>query len=156
MKTSIAQALMQLPAAPTDIWPEGAPFLAMMAGGTMTVEVFAPGISNADEDLQTMHAQDELYFVQSGRGELVIKEQRFRVAQGDAFFVPAGIKHRFENFSKDFVTWVVLYGPQGASATRGTQAQRAENIKPSRIHEILKATEKFGLITFRRDMTSFA
>ncbi len=113
MKTSIAQALMQLPAEPTDIWPEGAPFLAMMAGGTMTVEVFAPGISNADEDLQTMHTQDELYFVQSGRGEFVIKEQRFRAAQGDAFFVPAGIKHRFENFSRDFVTWVVLYGPQG-------------------------------------------
>lgn len=113
MKTSIAQALLHLPAEPTDIWPEGAPFLAMMAGGTMTVEVFAPGTSNADEDLQTMHTQDELYFVQSGRGELVIKEQRFRAAQGDAFFVPAGIKHRFENFSKDFVTWVVLYGPQG-------------------------------------------
>ena len=93
MKTSIAQALTQLPAAPTDIWPEGAPFLAMMAGGTMTVEVFAPGITNADEDLQTMHAQDELYFVQSGRGELVIQEQRFRATQGDAFFVPAGIKH---------------------------------------------------------------
>ena len=113
MKTSIAQALLQLPAAPTDIWPEGAPFVAMMAGGTMTVEVFAPGISGIDDDLQTMHTQDELYFVQSGRGELIIKDQRFRAAQGDAFFVPAGIKHRFENFSKDFVTWVVFYGPQG-------------------------------------------
>jgi mannose-6-phosphate isomerase-like protein (cupin superfamily) len=113
MKTSISQALLQLPAAPTDIWPEGAPFLAMMAGGTMTVEVFAPGIANADEDLQAMHTQDELYFVQGGLGEIVIKEQRFRAGRGDAFFVPAGIKHRFENFSKDFVTWVVLYGPQG-------------------------------------------
>jgi mannose-6-phosphate isomerase-like protein (cupin superfamily) len=60
-----------------------------------------------------MHTQDELYFVQGGLGEIVIKEQRFRAGRGDAFFVPAGIKHRFENFSKDFVTWVVLYGPQG-------------------------------------------
>ena len=128
----------------------------MMAGGMMTVEVFAPGITNADEDLQTMHAQDELYFVQSGRGELVIQEQRFRATQGDAFFVPAGIKHRFENFSKDFVTWVVLYGPQGASATQGTQAQRAENMKPSRVHEILKATDKPCLINSRRDVTSTA
>ena len=119
MKTSIAQALKQLPAAPTEVWPEGAPFFAVMAGGTMTVEVFAPGISNADEDLQTMHAQDELYFVQSGRAELIIKEQRFKAAQGDAFFVPAGIKHRFENFGRDFVTWVVLYGPQGGERYSG-------------------------------------
>ena len=156
MKTSIAQALMQLPAAPTDIWPEGAPFLAMMAGGTMTVEVFAPGISNADEDLQTMHAQDELYFMQSGRGELVIKEQRFRAAQGDAFLC----RRALNTGSKISVTTLshgsCFTGPREANATRGTQAQRAENIKPSRIHEILKATEKFGLITFRRDMTSFA
>jgi mannose-6-phosphate isomerase-like protein (cupin superfamily) len=128
MKASIAQALNQLPAEPTDVWPEGAPFLAMMAGGTMTVEVFAPGVSNAEEDLQTMHLQDELYFVQSGRGELVIKEQRFRAAQGDAFFVPAGIKHRFENFSKDFVTWVVLYGPQGGEQyALGTGSARQQN-----------------------------
>ena len=128
MKASIAQALMQLPAEPTEVWPEGAPFLAMMAGGTMTVEVFAPGVSNADEDLQTMHMQDELYFVQSGRAELVIKEQRFRAAQGDAFFVPAGIKHRFENFSKDFVTWVVLYGPQGGERyAMDTGATRRKN-----------------------------
>ena len=137
MKTSIAQALIQLPAAATDIWPEGAPFLAMMAGGTMTVEVFAPGISNADEDLQTMHAQDELYFVQSGRGELVIKEQRFRAAQGDAFFVPAGIKHRFENFSRDFVTWVVLYGPQGGE-------RYAEDAGPTRRkHEAVQDLRDF-------------
>jgi hypothetical protein len=26
---------------------------------------------------------------------------------------PLGAKHRFENFSHDFVTWVVFYGPQG-------------------------------------------
>ncbi|HQS31613.1 cupin domain-containing protein [Polaromonas sp.] len=138
MKTSIDQALMLLPAAPTDTWPEGAPFLAMMAGGTMTVEVFAPGISSADEDLQTMHTQDELYFVQSGRGELVIKEQRFRAAQGDAFFVPAGIKHRFENFSKDFVTWVVLYGPQGGeryAVDTGATRPKNESISDSRDFE---------------------
>lgn len=124
MKTSIAQALVQLPAAPTDIWLQGAPFLAVMASGTMTVEVFAPGITNADEDLQTMHTQDELYFVQSGRAELVMKEQRFRAATGDAFFVPAGIKHRFENFSSDFVTWVVFYGPQGGERYAGAEALR--------------------------------
>ena len=113
MKVSISEALAQLPAPPTETWPKGAPFVAMMAGGTMTLEVFAPGQSCADEDLQTAHTQDELYLVQAGHGEILIREKRFKAAQGDAFFVPAGVKHHFENFSQDFLTWVVFYGPQG-------------------------------------------
>ncbi len=42
MKVSLSEALGQLPAAPTEAWPDGAPFVAMMTGGTMTLEVFAP------------------------------------------------------------------------------------------------------------------
>ena len=146
---------MQLPAAPTDVWPEGAPFLAMMAGGTMTVEVFAPGILNADEDLQTMHTQDELYFVQSGRGELVIKEQRFTAAQGDAFFVPAGIKHRFENFSADFVTWVVFYGPQGGERYAGVEAVRRMPPLPKGAFEVEKEAPYFTASSTSPDGSAF-
>lgn len=109
MKVSLAQALKRLPAAPTDKYPQGAPFATMMAGGTMSVEVFAP----RGADLQEPHTQDELYFIQGGTGELVINGQRFDAAAGDAFFVAAGVAHRFENFSDDFVTWVVFYGQQG-------------------------------------------
>ena len=148
MKTSIDQALVQLPAAPTDIWPQGAPFRAMLASGTMTVEVFAPGLANADEDLQTMHTQDELYFVQGGRAELVIKDQRFRAAAGDAFFVPAGIKHRFENFSSDFVTWVVFYGPQGGERYACVEATRLMKPPPKGVYEVEKEAYSFtGLST---------
>ena len=107
MKVSIGQALKRLPAAATAKYPQGAPFVSMMAGGTMSVEVYAPKAA----DLQEPHTQDELYFVHSGRGELVINGQRFDCAVGDAFFVAAGVAHRFENFSDDLVTWVVFYGP---------------------------------------------
>ncbi len=109
MKVSIAQALTRLPAAPTATYPQGAPFVTMLVGGTMSVEVFAP----KGTDLQQPHTQDELYFIHSGTGQIVINGQRFDVAAGDAFFVAAGVEHRFENFSNDFVTWVVFYGPQG-------------------------------------------
>ena len=110
MKVSISQALARLPAAPADFYPGGAPFVRMMAGGSMGVEVFAPQGS----DLQQPHAQDELYFIHSGTAQITINEQRFDAAAGDAFFVAAGILHKFENSSSDFVTWVVFYGPQGA------------------------------------------
>jgi mannose-6-phosphate isomerase-like protein (cupin superfamily) len=109
MKASIAQALARLPAARTATYPQGAPFVQVMAGGTMSVEVFAP----RGEDVQKPHTQDELYFVHSGAGQLVINGQRFEAKTGDAFFVAAGVQHRFENVSDDFATWVVFYGPQG-------------------------------------------
>jgi mannose-6-phosphate isomerase-like protein (cupin superfamily) len=113
MKASIAQALKRLPAEATHQYPQGAPFVTMMAGGTMSVEVYAP----KGEDLQQPHRQDELYFIHSGTGEIVINGQRFDAAAGDAFFVAAGVEHRFENFSDDFVTWVVFYGPQDGEQT---------------------------------------
>jgi len=109
MKVSVSQALARLPAAPTDTYPDGAPFVRMMSGGTMSIEVFAP----KGAELQQPHAQDELYFIHSGRGQLVINGQTFEASAGDAFFVAAGIEHRFGNFSDDFVTWVVFYGPSG-------------------------------------------
>jgi mannose-6-phosphate isomerase-like protein (cupin superfamily) len=109
MKVSINQALARLPADPTDTYPDGVPFVRMMSGGTMSVEVFAP----KGEDLQQPHTQDELYFIHSGTGRIVINGQRFEAAAGDAFFVAAGVAHKFENFSDDFATWVVFYGPQG-------------------------------------------
>jgi mannose-6-phosphate isomerase-like protein (cupin superfamily) len=33
--------------------------------------------------------------------------------KGDALFVPATMKHHFENFSEDFATWVIFYGKEG-------------------------------------------
>jgi mannose-6-phosphate isomerase-like protein (cupin superfamily) len=116
MKVSLVQALKRLPAAPTEQYPKGAPFAVMMAGGSMSVEVFAPSTSGLGTDRQEPHSQDELYFIQRGTGELVINGQRFDAAAGDAFFVAAGVAHRFENFSDDFVTWVVFYGKQGGES----------------------------------------
>ena len=109
MKVSLKTALARLPGTPSARYSEGLPFATVMAGGTMSVEVFAPqGV-----DRQTPHDQDELYFVQAGTGEIVINGQRFEAAAGDAFFVAAQVEHRFENFSENFVTWVVFYGPPG-------------------------------------------
>ena len=71
MKISLSQALKRLPAAPTATYPQGAPSAAMMSGGTMSVEVFAPkGL-----DLQQPHKQDELYFIQGGTGRIDINGQ---------------------------------------------------------------------------------
>ena len=113
MKASIIDTLKRLPGAPDGAYPEGVPFATVMAGGSMRLEVFAPGSNTDGRDRQQPHSQDELYFVHGGDGEIIINDQRFAARAGDAFFVAAGVAHRFENFSTDFVTWVVFYGPQG-------------------------------------------
>ncbi len=113
MKASLHDALKRLPGPPAAAYPEGVPFATVMAGGSMSVEVFAPGSNTDRRDRQQPHSQDELYFVHSGQGEIIINDQRWDAAAGDAFFVAAGTVHHFENFSDNFVTWVVFYGPQG-------------------------------------------
>ncbi len=118
MKANFFEAYKRLPGKATASYPEGAPFEVLMQQGEMSVEVFAPG-SNADGlDRQQPHAQDELYFVMQGSGQIRIGDTLQNAEIGDAFFVPAQMPHCFENFSSDFAVWVVFYGaktPQSVS-----------------------------------------
>ena len=77
--------------------------------GTLELGLYAPRGSDA----QDPHTRDELYVVMRGAGWFVNGPARTRFAPGDALFVPAGVAHRFEEFTDDFVAWVVFYGPEG-------------------------------------------
>lgn len=109
MKASVAEFLALLPQAASEKYPEGVPFVKAFEYGSMYVELFAP----KGEDRQQPHEQDELYVVVSGGGEFLRNDERLSFTAGDVLFVPAGMPHRFENFTADFVTWVVFYGPMG-------------------------------------------
>jgi len=89
--------------------PEGQRSLAVLRHGSMTVRLYAP----RGTDAQTPHDQDEVYVVVSGRGWFVNGAERHGFEPGAVLFVPAGVAHRFEDFSPDFATWVVFYGPDG-------------------------------------------
>lgn len=109
MKAIASELLQRLPGKATQKWPMGERFISAFTHGSMSVELYAP----VGSDPQTAHAQDELYFVHSGSGELVIAGERHSFGSDTTFFVPAGVEHRFENFTSDFSTWVVFWGPQG-------------------------------------------
>ena len=59
------------------------------------------------------HDRDEVYIVVSGTGWFARGDERVAFRPGDALFVPAQDVHRFANFSPDFATWVMFYGPVG-------------------------------------------
>ena len=87
-------------------------FTVLMKHGTMSVEYFSP----QKIDTQTPHKQDELYVIARGHGKLNRNAEIMECKAGDVLFVPAGMEHRFENFTDDFATWVIFYGPTGGES----------------------------------------
>lgn len=84
-------------------------FLEVFRHGSLTVELYQP----KEIDYQTPHDRDEVYVIVSGSGDFVLDGIRSRFLPGDFMFVAAGKPHHFENFTSDFSTWVLFYGPKG-------------------------------------------
>lgn len=99
----LAEGLARLPG------PNGERFAALLAHGTMSAEVYAP----RGHDPQQPHAQDEIYVVVAGTGTFLRGEERRPFGPGDLIFVPAGMVHRFEDFTDDLTVWVIFWGPTG-------------------------------------------
>jgi len=92
----------------------GQRFVKLFEHGTLEVEIYAP----RDTDPQQPHRRDEVYVVASGTGSFFCDGERAPFGPGDFLFVPAGVEHRFENFTDDLVVWVIFYGPDGGEAGR--------------------------------------
>jgi mannose-6-phosphate isomerase-like protein (cupin superfamily) len=103
MKSSVIKALQNL----SD--KDGETFVKVLSHGSMSVEIYQPD----NIDPQTPHTQDELYIIISGSGSFYMDGVVSPFQQGDVLFVPAFTEHRFVDFTNDFATWVVFYGPDG-------------------------------------------
>jgi len=83
--------------------------VSVLRRGTLELKLSLPVAPN----VQSPHAQDELYVVIRGRGVLLHDGVREPFEAGDLMFVAAGTDHRFEDFTDDLAVWVVFYGPPG-------------------------------------------
>lgn len=92
--------------------PKGERFVELFRHGTLSVELYAP----RQHDPQSPHTRDEVYAVVQGSGLFRNADERHRFGAGDVLFVPAGVEHRFEEFTDDLVVWVFFYGPEGGEA----------------------------------------
>lgn len=100
---TVAEALSRIPG------PEGERFVELFQRGTLSIELYAP----RENDPQQPHRQDEVYLVHRGRGQFRNGETVHPFEPGDVLFVPAGVTHRFEDFTEDLAVWVIFYGPPG-------------------------------------------
>jgi mannose-6-phosphate isomerase-like protein (cupin superfamily) len=100
---------VKLSAAQVDLRESAELFKTYFTHGTLAVELYQPH----QEDLQQPHTRDEVYIIADGRAEFELEGDVTPVDAGDFLFVPAGADHRFLNFSDNFSTWVLFYGPEG-------------------------------------------
>ena len=84
-------------------------FTEIFKHGTLSVEFYKP----ENEDKQTPHDRDEVYIIATGTGVFSNDGITNDIKPGDFLFVPAGVEHRFMDFTDDFSTWVLFYGPVG-------------------------------------------
>ncbi len=91
---------------------EGERYAIALEHGTLEAGVYAPRGS----DPQGPHDRDEGYVVMRGSGTFLNGARRAPFGPGDLLLVPAGVTHRFEDFSDDLELWVIFYGPEGGEA----------------------------------------
>jgi mannose-6-phosphate isomerase-like protein (cupin superfamily) len=102
-RLDLQSALRSLPSPPAEQWVE------LFEHGTLSIGLYAP----QGTDPQTPHTRDEVYVVAAGSGQFVVAGATRPFGPGDVLFVPAGVEHRFLEFSRDFAAWVLFYGPEG-------------------------------------------
>ncbi len=100
-KLTIAGALNRLGKANAD-------FARLLERSAFDVGLYKP----EKVDLQQAHKRDELYVIAAGTGTFECGGESTPFVAGDVLFVPAQVDHRFRDFTEDFCTWVVFFGPR--------------------------------------------
>lgn len=98
--------------AQSELSGSGQLFKLLYEHGSLAVEIYKP----EKTDHQKPHDRDEVYIIISGTGRFIHGDQEVSFEPHDFLFVPAGREHRFIDFSDDFSTWVIFFGPLGGEA----------------------------------------
>ena len=64
-----------------------------------------------EEDTQTPHEFDEVYYVVRGDGFLKVNKKDYSVSEGKVFFVAKNVRHYFFGNSKELVVLYFFGGP---------------------------------------------
>jgi mannose-6-phosphate isomerase-like protein (cupin superfamily) len=97
----VADVTKQLDAS-GELWAEFLRVPAMSAG------VYR--LRAGQEDPQTPHHEDEVYYVVSGRAVLRVRDAELAAVPGAVLFVEAEAEHRFERITED-LTLLVIFAP---------------------------------------------
>lgn len=83
-------------------------YLEFLRQPSMSLGVYVLPVGTADP--QSPHAEDEVYFVHHGRGQIRINEEDFNVEPGSVIFVGKQVPHRFHSITEDLQV-LVFFAP---------------------------------------------
>jgi mannose-6-phosphate isomerase-like protein (cupin superfamily) len=87
----------------------GQPYLQFLNEGTMSLGLYVLAAGSIDE--QSPHAEDEIYYVVSGRAAVTVAGERRPVRAGSIVFVAKEVEHRFVDIEED-LSLLVFFAPQ--------------------------------------------
>jgi mannose-6-phosphate isomerase-like protein (cupin superfamily) len=87
----------------------GNPYLQFINEGTMSLGLYV--LAAGGSDAQQPHAEDEIYYVVSGRGAIEVAGERRPVQPGSIVFVAKEVNHRFVDITED-LSILVFFAPQ--------------------------------------------
>ena len=90
----------------------GKPYLEFITVPDLSVGLYVLAVGQPD--LQQPHAEDEVYYVVSGRGKITVGDDVRDVRPGSIVFVAATVPHKFHDITED-LTLLVAFGPAEGS-----------------------------------------
>lgn len=84
-------------------------YVQFLNRGSMSLGLYV--LPAGTEDTQTPHLEDEIYYVVSGRGNILVDTERRPVQPGSIVFVEKHVDHRFVDITED-LSILVFFAPQ--------------------------------------------
>ena len=85
------------------------PYVQFINRGSMSLGLYV--LPAGSEDTQTPHLEDEIYYVVSGRGAILVADERREVQPGSIIFVEKHVDHRFVDITED-LSILVFFAPE--------------------------------------------
>ncbi len=85
------------------------PYLQFINEGTMSLGLYV--LPAGSTDTQSPHAEDEIYYVVTGRGAILVAGERRPVQSGSIVFVAKEVEHRFVDIEED-LSLLVFFAPE--------------------------------------------
>ena len=93
----------------------GVPYLEFLRAPAMSLGLYTLAVGATDE--QTPHAEDEGYYVVSGRARIRVGNEDRAIEPGSIVFVPARVPHRFHAIEQE-LTLLVFFAPAEGTGLR--------------------------------------
>ncbi|MFN8590042.1 MAG: cupin domain-containing protein [Thermomicrobiales bacterium] len=84
-------------------------YLQFISRTTLSLGLYVLAAGTVDQ--QTPHAEDEVYYVVSGRGAVEVAGERRLVGPGSIIYVAREVDHRFVDISED-LSILVFFAPE--------------------------------------------